>query len=182
MIVSRDVTVTKEAEHRSLAAKEAAESANQAKSEFLANMSHEIRTPMNAVVGMSELLLTTKLTRKQKNYAEAISDAATALLVVLDDILDISKIQSGKLNLENVPFDLREVVEQVGQILAVRAQGKDLEVLVRYPINLPSKYVGDPTRIRQVLMNLAGNAVKFTEKGHVLLEVSLEDNRKTNAG
>ncbi len=149
--------------------------ADTAKSEFLANMSHEIRTPMNAVVGMAELLMSTELSAKQKDYVTAISDSAGMLLTVLNDILDFSKIQAGKLAIEQVPFNLREIVEQIGQILGLRAQGKNIEIIVKYPPGIPDDFWGDPTRIRQILLNLAGNAVKFTESGHVLMEVMLEE-------
>ncbi len=143
-----------------------------ARGEFLANMSHEIRTPMNAVVGMSELLFTTELSGKQREYARAISDSATMLLALLNDILDFSKLQAGKVVLEHVSFNLRDLVEQIGQILAFRAHARGIEVLVHYPPHIPTRYDGDPTRIRQVLLNLAGNAVKFTQSGHVLIEVT----------
>jgi len=155
-------------------ARNQAEAATRAKSEFLANMSHEIRTPLNGVIGMTELLLATPLTQRQREFASTVRRSAESLLSILNDILDLSKIEAGKLSLEEVPFDLQTVVEEVGLLLAARAAEKKLELIVRYPPNAPRRLIGDPVRLRQVLSNLAGNAVKFTDKGHVLIDVSCE--------
>ena len=168
-----DVTGRKDKE-KAEREREAAQAASVAKSEFLANMSHEIRTPMNGVVGMTELLMTTELTPQQHDYAEAISGSADALLVVLNDILDFSKIQAGKLTLESVYFDFRKTAEQIGQLFSGQTRGKDIDVLVRYPPDVPTRLLGDPTRLRQILSNLIGNAVKFTEAGHILVRVICE--------
>ncbi len=155
-------------------ARDAAETSSRAKGDFLANMSHEIRTPMNGVVGMTELLMTTGLTAEQMDYAEAISDSARALLVILNDILDYSRIQAGKLVLESTPFSPREIAEQTGRLLFSQGMEKGVEILVRCPDDVPNRVVGDPTRLRQVLSNLAGNAIKFTDRGHILIEVRCE--------
>ena len=154
---------------------ERAEAAARAKSEFLAIMSHEIRTPLNGVIGMLELASDTELTREQKELLQLAKDSAGGLLTLLNDILDFSKIEAGKLEFEAVEFDLNEVIASACRMMAIRAHQKQLELLYSVPASVPNRLIGDPTRLKQILVNLLGNAVKFTERGEVVLRVERAD-------
>src|SRR3954452_3725465 len=173
--VARDVTQHKRSEEALRLAREAAELANHAKSSFLARMRHEIRTPMNGVLGMAELLLETGLTSTQRKYAETLQRSGKNLLGLINDLLDFSKIEAGKLELENVDMDLRRTLEDIVDLLAERAHIKGLELACSIPPGLATHVKGDPLRLGQVLTNLVGNAIKFTEQGAIVIRVAAVD-------
>lgn len=178
--VARDVTQHKRSEEALRLAREAAEAASHAKSSFLARMSHEIRTPMNGVLGMTELLLETGLTSNQRKYAETVQRSGQNLLGIINDLLDFSKIEAGKLELENVDMDLRGTIEDIVDLLAERAHVKGLELACSVPADLMTHVRGDPLRLGQILTNLVGNAIKFTEQGSIVIRVaSVEETAKS---
>jgi PAS domain S-box-containing protein len=173
----RDVTQARQQAIELEQAKDEAIAASKAKSEFLANMSHEIRTPMNGILGMAELLKNSDITERQREFVSVINNSASALLNIINDILDFSKIEAGAFEIDPTPFNFKSSINDVTSLMRTAAQQKGIELIINYPSNLPSHFIGDVGRLRQVVTNLVGNAVKFTESGHITIDVAVETSR-----
>lgn len=177
-----DITEQKALEYALIDARDKAEAANQAKTDFLANISHELRTPMNAVVGIANMLMANQTTpEKQKEFITTLQLSAQSLMILINDLLDIAKFESGDVKLENIPFNLAEMIEEIISIMSVKADEKNIELHINYSPILNTEFIGDPLRLRQILMNLIGNAVKFTNKGNVTIHVECTSEKGSNS-